>query len=714
MNYTALNLWTVHLALLALVNTYAQAELFKVSGPTSPDEVAESSIIEISFDEHPGKVIFSKTGELIMTTGNPDIRFVTGTIKTFDYNHPDAPQALPKGIGNDCQSVSDICAGFINCDKELFKKDWHCDIWDTQSSNSNQIWIESQSKARITVKVRQALVNSAPDNQAIAREYEPRTTPQHWDTDKNTYFGEWAEQTYTIYPDGTITRYAVVYTNHADKSDLSAHGCPCIDTKSKMMHHFFSGAFDIPSNKRGSIIAGGKDSPFEQPKFDTKDIEKTILLHQIDNDPKQAKPWIMVRDRDNPALDTKNHSIKLINQKPYERVIYPKAPGSRFISQVYLHGLSLQPSMLESSLELKHIAKSWDNPPFMIIKGKAFVKKFGPRSEFDNYVHHERAYHIKRVRENFDFHFTLVPDTTRSLYNPVVVVDNWGKELPPAILVNEKELEQGQDYQMGLEGDRLVVWFNMTPMKKTVFQIKRTKSDPIEKNKTQIKTDTKDPMLIGVHNLGKVLCLGDSYSTCNGEHNTWRYFLWKQWVDSDTTADFIGTMGDSDCDTPDHAGQSFDDDHEAHSGATIRGLLQMLPTWLEMPNYTPDIVFMMLGGNDFDATPEQPPLQEMVDDIERMIDLLRADNPKVKVYLGSYLRFNEATLDVRYLNLAFTEFYKMQQRMALKKTTEQSPIIFVDHFGNSNDFTDLQQDGFHPNKKGMKLIAENWKKVVNP
>ena len=76
-----------------------------------------------------------------------------------------------------------------------------------QDNTYNRFWIESENEARIVVRFRGALCNRTDD---VAHTDIPSGSPYGK--------GDWVDEWYYIYPDGTHTRYAKVYTGLTQQS----------------------------------------------------------------------------------------------------------------------------------------------------------------------------------------------------------------------------------------------------------------------------------------------------------------------------------------------------------------------------------------------------------------------------------------------------------------------------------------------------------------
>ncbi len=221
----------------------------------------------------------------------------------------------------------------------------------------------------------------------------------------------------------------------------------------------------------------------------------------------------------------------------------------------------------------------------------------------------------------------------------------------------------------------------------------------------------------GAQNLGNLLCLGDSITTCMDEPeslplgggNTYRYFLWKQFIDAGWTADFIGSLTDlPGCISPDYLGNVFDNDHEGHGGWTTGHILNgnpqdpgagQLSNWLA--TYTPDVVLLHLGTNDID---DQLGVPGAITNLGLIIDQLQADNPNVDIYIAQIIPMDNPgvglEIDVQNLNSQIPG-------LAASKTTANSTVTAVDQ-NTGFDFNADTFDGLHPNQSGAIKMANKW------
>ena len=204
----------------------------------------------------------------------------------------------------------------------------------------------------------------------------------------------------------------------------------------------------------------------------------------------------------------------------------------------------------------------------------------------------------------------------------------------------------------------------------------------------------------------RILPLGDSITRSDYYHLGYRYYLWTQLIDAGIDFDYVGSIRShfgGDPELPNYRGQAFDRDHEGHDGWEAGCFLKGRPgkedenlsKWLN--SYTPDIVLMHVGTCDILYGDS---INSTVDEIEQIIDILRADNPNVVILLAKLIPARKRETVVDDMNSEF-------ERFAAKKSRRTSPIITVDLNSGFDPYNDLF-DRVHPNIYGNKKIATKW------
>lgn len=107
--------------------------------------------------------------------------------------------------------------------------------------------------------------------------------------------------------------------------------------------------------------------------------------------------------------------------------------------------------------ELVPLAKSWLNPPEMVISSQGF--------EGGNYDKAERAYILEKTAgDDNSLELILNASAESPLINPAVIIKNWGNRRA-SLLINGKNIKQEEDFKQGirksLEGDDLILWIRL-------------------------------------------------------------------------------------------------------------------------------------------------------------------------------------------------------------------------------------------------------------
>ncbi len=204
-----------------------------------------------------------------------------------------------------------------------------------------------------------------------------------------------------------------------------------------------------------------------------------------------------------------------------------------------------------------------------------------------------------------------------------------------------------------------------------------------------------------------ILPLGDSITqggTTNREEYTYRWPLFQILVEEGVDFNFIGSLNkglQAQAKWPEsYQGKPFDPDHEGVYGIKTAKALERLPDAIPNWEAAPDIALIHLGTNDQGSSDHVASVQEPLREI---ILLLREQNPDVVVLLG-HLNFNGGK--------AKTHIRPLVNELAAEMSTEESPVITVDHFeGWHENPKHPETDTFdwaHPNPQGQRKMAEKW------
>jgi len=140
------------------------------------------------------------------------------------------------------------------------------------------------------------------------------------------------------------------------------------------------------------------------------------------------------------------------------------------------------------------------------------------------------------------------------------------------------------------------------------------------------------------------------------------------------------------------AGLNFQVINASASGGTTQGGLERLPPHL---NHRIDIFILELGINDaFRALP----VEQIQNNLQQIIDKVKARNPNVRVVIAGMQLPNYATDD--YVS-AFSKMFNAALVPYLLQGVAGDPSLNL-------------PDGIHPNAAGQKILAENVWRVLEP
>jgi acyl-CoA thioesterase-1 len=147
------------------------------------------------------------------------------------------------------------------------------------------------------------------------------------------------------------------------------------------------------------------------------------------------------------------------------------------------------------------------------------------------------------------------------------------------------------------------------------------------------------------------------------------------------------------------AGLNFQVTNASQTGGTTEGGLERLPAHLKRKV---DIFILELGINDaFRGVP----VDQIQNNLQQMIDKVKARNPDVRVLIAGMQLPNYAADDYVFA------FGKMFGELAAKNGGSLVPYLLD---GVAGDPSLNLPDGIHPNAAGQKILAENVWRILEP
>jgi hypothetical protein len=436
---------------------------FAANGPTKPVRLKPSQFlgaITVSFDLLPTSMSFDLPWHYCTVSEN-GIKFASFAAETYDprnWNKTGAGASFEPGMDEEGRYV--------------------------------RAWVEHDSAARIVVRVQYALNNEA---------YDIAHSDLHTGSPYKGGCGDWGEEWYYIYPDGTYVRHMKIHTG------LAAMSLPFGFNREPPMvvHEFMENIVigpaghnpedDIEMNAvtlykmygkhTGTVYSNGIMQTFSfVPKYpdDYGDFRDANIM--LINSKSLYKPFTIglpygvriqpyLREDDEEGIfqtwrGYEEPSIGYITPLGHVLNYWHYRRNDTTLEQVYLHGVTNQTNPQKDLLKL---AWSWIVAPEL---QKAGVKRDYLKFTYDPA---QKAYIVPRREsgpEKIDFELMAIYDDaylqgTMWLVNPVIIVKNWNKSnVGISLKVDGSTLAQGSDFRVGYEktatGKDLVLWTNKT------------------------------------------------------------------------------------------------------------------------------------------------------------------------------------------------------------------------------------------------------------
>jgi hypothetical protein len=355
-----------------------------------------------------------------------------------------------------------------------------------------RMWIEHQSDARIVVRVRGALCNTEEE---IAHADIPSGSPYGK--------GDWVDEWFYIYPDGTHVRHVKIYTGLAPSSRPFGFD----RDPPRVVHEFMESA----------VLGEPGHKPTDDIEIDAVTLIRLVGGHTERRLTEGESTTISYKPYPDDFGDFRDANIMLVNLKskykpftigmPYGSRVQPYWPEDELtrvfqtwgdppeegyssalghlvnywhyrrtdntLEQIYLQGMT---NAADPVQELVSLAWSWIAAPRLQMEG------FEPSYTIMTYDPAQRAYIVPRDgRGPCELDFTLEEDEDIGEFgapmwvvNPAFVVKNWGKS-DVSLEVNAKPMQLGEDFRVGYEkrptGTDLIIWLKMKTNDAVEFSI---------------------------------------------------------------------------------------------------------------------------------------------------------------------------------------------------------------------------------------------------
>ena len=352
------------------------------------------------------------------------------------------------------------------------------------------MWREKQSPARKVIRFRGTLVDG--DGNVAHTEVESGSPYGQ---------GDWSDEWFYIYPDGVSVRVVKIYTGKT-KDAVAFWGLPgyaafwgvrgtVFETQETFIH-------GVPGLQPPDIIEtealtlitmdgqykriSYKPYPHDISLFDPANIQMVNLKSKyhpftiVTEGNVEIKPYYMPMD-DHRNID-KTVFITWPRRGYFEDGNYTSALShvikwgwhektENTLVQVYLLGMTNEPTEQQRVDKLVSLARSWQNAPELTLKSDGY--------HYDGYEIKEKAYILTNTSEQKDLNLSIKAGPERPFLNPVFVIKDWGKS-DVVVKVDDESLKQGEDFRVGYEGtntDNLILWLKTESDKTIKLTIKR-------------------------------------------------------------------------------------------------------------------------------------------------------------------------------------------------------------------------------------------------
>lgn len=198
----------------------------------------------------------------------------------------------------------------------------------------------------------------------------------------------------------------------------------------------------------------------------------------------------------------------------------------------------------------------------------------------------------------------------------------------------------------------------------------------------------------------RIMPIGDSVTEAEAGHNSYRLNLWDKLLVAGCDIDFVGSRrgvsrGFTGSGSTNPPNINFDLDHESYWGRRTDEVFNF--SQAAIAAHRPHLALIHLGTND--AVQDQSPTST-IDELSRLIDSLRAQNPEVRILLAQVIPTQSGPERVFALNALIPDF-------ANAKSTDESPVIVIDQAAGYSGSAD-NYDGLHPDPGGEEKLAQKW------
>jgi len=412
------------------------------SGPQSPGKFRAVNTTLKYYESWDAPWLIDKNADIVVQFDEADCKFVFWHGTSY----------IPSWV-----SENDIW--FNNGFNEGWNENGSCEPMSDKKAKYSNVKIIESNDARVVVQWRYGLVDVLGN---FAFE------------DPVTGWGDWTNETFTIYPDMVGVREDKLLSNAPNAAHEWQESMMVLAPGQRPSDVLNYEALSLANMKGESkTYSWEHEIPPHLPPYPENPVAQVI------NTKSEYRPFSIIRPQDNPGIDTYSGEIRRdVDVFPWWNH-WPVAPRptdgryaqfadraahasishwwwdafettDRSMTKLMLTGMTDKPVE-----ELIPLAKSWSNPAEIEVIQSHAIAEYKPE---------ERAYHIIPDENGEDLDVVLLGSEDSPVINPAFVIRNWGDN-KVELRIDDKSIERGKDFRYGfrdsLESTDLIVWFRI-------------------------------------------------------------------------------------------------------------------------------------------------------------------------------------------------------------------------------------------------------------
>jgi hypothetical protein len=296
--------------------------------------------------------------------------------------------------------------------------------------------------------------------------------------DPYTGWTDWADEYYSIYPDGIAVRKGIVWSSNLGKGREFQETIVINPPGTRPEDNINTDALTFSNLKGETRVVSWANPPKKGERWDENiqvvNLKSTWKPFQIVIGPGVARPytgektysmfewwnhWPVQQVKSSGISATAPDKTSHTSLSHFEGQIYARNDDT--ITKVMMHGLTTK-----AAVDLIPLAKSWLSPPKVELTAQGFQN--------EGYDLTQRAFLFTRNETTAALKAVFHASSDAPLLHPAFVIKNWG-EAQPLLSVDGKRVSWGNNYRFGrvytLEGANLIVWMSAEATKLISIEI---------------------------------------------------------------------------------------------------------------------------------------------------------------------------------------------------------------------------------------------------